>query len=938
MPTLETINRLKSQLLEIGDEPSILAERGEIPIDIEPLETGLPEDLNELLGDDMEEDDLSLGKPEDDFDFQEGEESSAESDTGLNETSEIPGFTDMVPEAASLEDALEDFTMDDTNVLEAGFGMEEQEEQDLSTGEEEFALPEIDEGIEETAPDFSESMDDFAVSDVAEAATENIPSPDIERALEPEEIDLSMDDGKEETDFDQSDTIDEFSIPEADESSETGDLDLGEFQLADDESLEEDFEVDEFNLGDLGQDFGVLDEAEELNFTAPEDSASTAGGTSSQGEGNEEPGEEESFQISEDDFQKLKTTLNNLPRNLKIAIEEEIGDKNLSGSKLRRLTGALIAGKSPKEIALITSNITGRKIKIPSRFEKRSGINFQEEKDSFSYIFRHTILPLIRMLLLGLVALSALTFLGYKFVYKPVRAYILYNKGYSQLEEQHYTLADEYFDRAAGYRVIKKQFFRYALGFRDKKQWNLAEKKYDQLLEKYPLDKKGTLAYAGMEFNDLYHYEKASSLLEKFLKDHVTDYDALLLYGDVNLEWGGKDPSRYEAARRAYARIMKNYGVENKILFRMMKYFIRTDNAKQVEILKQRFQADKDLKVDPAVYAELAEYQIDRNDLDDVKDILFRAKNVTNTLPEIHYQLARYFRKTGDTGEEDKALSQALHYLKEKEPLSQLRLEEKIDVFRRLGERSYAKQEYIHAQEYYNEGIALLEKSRELNLIHPQNPVYGKMYADQGDVYYFINGDLNRALKMYDTAEKESYYSPSVYYNKGYIYYTKKNFKKSLLNFYNAAGNFSTNTNLLFTTANTMYQSNDLFLAEGYYNHLLDIMNTRLNAEIPLQLNYRKDQQKLLNDLVKATNNLGVTLYGLYERTGNSEKFTRALVLFTESEDYYDMLTRNQETMKRTNSINLAFLNQKKLLYPVKGYSLQIYKNIQKDMSYLSFD
>ncbi len=976
MPTLEDINRIKSQLLEIGHEPSILAERGEEPVDIEPPETGLPDDLNELLSDGLA------------FD----ESASDELD--------VPDFSDMVPEAAKIEEEMDEFSMDDTNVLEAGLGMEESEnfshnKNNTDTGE--TGGPVIDEGAPEQeeegagSPDeFDLSMDDeaFSLPDREDEGEDLFGEEDFENPADtavedetpgaeedfPDEFDLSMDDeafslperedegedlfGEEdfenpadtavedETPGTEEDFPDEFDLSmdddlsesDADFSNDKSDLDLEEFEVADDEAADEDFEIDEFNLGDLGQDFGVLDESEDLVFTSPETPSVSTSEVS--GESAEENGGDEQFQISDEDFRKLTKTLNTLPLNLKLVIEEYIGEKNLPADKLKRITDALIEGKSPKEIASVTGKVTGQRIKIPSGYEKRSGINFEEEKESFSYLFKHTILPLLEMIFIGIVAIAALTFVGYKFVYKPVYALILYDKGYNRLEDHRYAEANEYFDRAVEQKIFKKQFYRYAEGFIRAKQWDLAAKKYDALLSFYPLDKKGTLDYARMEFKDLFNYEKASSLLKKFLsvEKNVTDYDALLLYGDVNLEWGSENPSRYEVARRAYARIMENYGVQNKILFRMMKYFIRTDDPEQVRILKLRFQADKKLKIDPAVYAELAEYQINRNDLGDVKEILMRAKSVDPTLPEIHYQLARYFRKTGDTVEEDKALSQALHYLKLKEPLSSKRREELIDVYRRTGERAYAKKEYIHAQEYYTKGIALLEESRKLNVIHPGNPDYGRMYADLGDIYYFQSGDLDRALTMYETAEKEEYHATRLYYKIGYIYYTKNNYKKALLNFYNAAGNFSTNTNLLFATAVTLYDSNDLFMAQGYYNHLLDILENRLQAEIPLQLNFRSDQRKLLKDLIAATNNLGVTLYGLYERTGKPDNFTQALVSFTESDDYYDRLTRNEETMVRSKSINLAFLNQKKLLYPVKGYTLQIYRGISKDMDYMNFD
>ncbi len=980
MPTLEDINEIKSHLFEIGHEPSILAERGESPVDIEPPETGLPEDLNDLFG---EEPELEEPEPEEEIITEMSEESADV--LAAASTPEVPDFSDMVPEAAQFE---EEFSMDDTEALEAGFGMEDFESEEIETGPEEpesfdsFDLDTEDDGVgpaseeEFTLPDLGEEQktedSGFSDSETIEFEDENLETPGL-----PEEDDFSLPEMSEEPesiglpegdeDFSLPEIVDdtveqdeslEFDLsmegeagesesldtdidlsPEGSDSSEADDLDLEEFKIVEEDSEDEDFEVDEFNLGDLGQDFGVLEDTEDLTFSAPE---STSFELTEPGEPDAENGELEGepFQISDEDFNKLTATLNILPRNLKLIIEEYIGEKNLSGEKLKRLTDALIAGKSPKEIASVTSRITGQKIKIPSRYEKRSGINFEEEKQSFAYMFRHSILPLLKLVMIGIVLVSALTYVGYKFIYKPVYALVLYNKGYKQLENQYYTKANEYFDRAVQQKIFRKQFYRYAEGFSDDKQWNFSEKKYDQLLRYYPLDKKGTLDYARMEFESLYNYEKASDLLKNFLKvkENVTDYDALLLYGDVNLEWGGENPSSYEEARRAYARIMKNYGVTDKVLFRMMKYFIRTDDPKEVDALKERFQADDELVVEPDVYAELAEYQINRNDLDDVKDLLFRAREVDQTLPEIHYQLARFFRKIGDPIEEDKALAQAMHYLKEKEPLSLRRREEMIDIYRRTGERYYAKKEYLHAQESYTKGIELLQESRKLSVVRPGKPDYGKMYADLGDIYYFISGDLDRALSMYETAEKEEYHDTLVNYKKGFIYYTKEDYRKALLDFYNAAGDFSTNTNLLFATANTLFEKGDLFLAQGYYNHLMDILENRLNSEIPLQLNMRHDQQKLMQNLVAATNNLGVTMYGLYMRTGDPDKFTQALVSFTESNDYFDTLTRDPETLTRADLINLAFLNQKKLLYPVKDYTLQIYRDIPKDMEYLNFD
>ncbi|RKX93123.1 MAG: hypothetical protein DRP59_03765 [Spirochaetes bacterium] len=917
MPTLEDINKIKSQILEIGHEPSILSERGETPVDVEPPESGIPEDLNELLGDSLESFDL-----EDDTDvtndFFMDDLEALEADLGMGEQEESSGESEEVVPSEPVEDTenlgFPEESLEETDDMALPEG-ESEEEFDLGGLEDDFSFeneisPAEDSSLEEGLPgeeDFSldESLDESAAP---EQETASQPGEEIG------EFDLSMDDGEN--------------------------LDLEEFEVADEDMDldDESFEVDEFDLGDLGQDFGVLEEPEDLSFTPPPESP--FGGTVSQADTGEAVPGEEAFELSDEDFKKLTATLNTLPRNLKLVIEEAIGEKNLSGDKLQKLTDALVAGKSPKEIASITGKVTGRRIKIPSGYEKKSGIHFEEERNTFEYRFKHVILPLVRRIIIAGAVVAALTFAGYKFVYNPIYSLILYNKGYNALEENNFIRANEYFDRASEKSVFKKQFYRYADGYIERKQWTYAEDKYERLIELYPYDKKGTLDYAAMEYRYLFDYRKASDLLEKFIDvpDNATDFDALLLYGDVNLDWGGEDPDRYEVARRAYARLMKNYGATNTLLMRMMKYFIRTDDYEQVEILKNRFQSDKELIVDPYVYAELAEYQINKNDISDVKEILFRAKEVDSSLPEIHYQLSRYFRKINDPVEEDKAIAQTLHYLDEKEPLSMKQKEIKIDTYRRAGERSYAKKEYLQAQEYYEKGISYLNESRKLSVVQFRDSKYGKLYADLGDIYYFQGGDMKRALVMYNTAEKEEYHSDDVYYKKGFIYYRFREYKKALLDFYNAAGTFSTNTNLLLATSDTLYRSNDLFLAEGYYNHLLDILENRLYAETPLQLSFREDHRKLLRDLIVATNNMGVVQYGLYERTGDPEKFTQALVCFTEAGDYFDTLTRDPETMERTQMRNLSFLNQKKLLYPLKGYSLEIYGDIQKDMYYMSFD
>ena len=974
MPTLDDLNDIKAKLLSLGDEPGILAVKGETPVDIGPPETGISEDLNALFDNfsDIDDTDInsepdsppdSLVSESDEIIEEAGDEIFEDFDLDLYDESvfDMDGFDAPEETGLGIDEAKSEIPEDNEEELdfeEENFSLEDLDPGDMDNapdqdfGEEDFSLDkgmDLDEGAEDLGfeelvgitdneelqnPDLSDSeLVDFDLADEDELTFDDMETGELELGDDldlssSEDFDLGDEDGLSFDDTD-SDDIDlsgedlDFDEAEAFNSTDSDDLGLDEFEISD-ESFDEDLEIDEFDLGDLGQDFGVLeadhssDSKEELELDGDSDV--------------EEEFEEEEFELSAEAFERIKTTLKNLPRNLKIIIEELIGEKGLKGPSLKKLIDALAEGKTPREIASITSKIVGEKIKIPANYEKRTGEEFEEEKDSFQYTLIHSILPLLKIFLISAIIIAGISFGMYNFMYRPIHAYIIYNRGYEQLEESNYNRSAELFDQAFEKYKIKKQFYRYAEGYIESNQWEFARTQYDKLLFNYPFDKKGTIDYASMEFEKLSDYEHSSKILNNYLAEdkYNRDYEALLLLGDIYLEWGWENKDKYEDARLAFAKIMSTHGLENKILFRMLRYFIRTDNAEEVEKLKIRFEMDKDQEIDPLAYAELAGYQIDRRDISDVQDLLFRAKNVDASIPEIHYQLARLFNMSNEGEEEDKALIKTLSSLENIQTLNRRKREIKIDTYRRQGERFYVKEEYLQSEEAYNKAIDLLEESRERNIIKGKSNIYGELYSDLGHIYYYISENPENALSFYEKAENEGFYSPEVFYNKGNIRYRGSEFRQALLEFYNSAGPFSVNTNLLYATANTLFQRNDYFAAQGYYNHLLDLLEMKISREFSIRINERQDHRLMVESLMKAYNNMGVTLYGLFERTGDPSKFTAAMLNFTRSNEYFDDLTRDPETLNRTDMINLASLNQRKMLYPIPDYELQIFADISK--------
>ena len=83
---------------------------------------------------------------------------------------------------------------------------------------------------------------------------------------------------------------------------------------------------------------------------------------------------------------------------------------------------------------------------------------------------------------------------------------------------------------------------------------------------------------------------------------------------------------------------------------------------------------------------------------------------------------------------------------------------------------------------------------------------------------------------------------------------------------------------------------------------------------------------------MKTYNNLGVTLYRLGRQRRDQDKESSALVNLTFSSEEFDMLSRDPETAERGITRNLAYLNQRGILYPESGFEPQLYLRIPIDM------
>ncbi|RKX83519.1 MAG: hypothetical protein DRP57_07760, partial [Spirochaetes bacterium] len=557
---------------------------------------------------------------------------------------------------------------------------------------------------------------------------------------------------------------------------------------------------------------------------------------------------------------------------------------------------------------------------------------------TFAYAFRENIFPVLKGVVISSAILLLFAFLTYRFIYSPLHAISLYKEGYRKIQAAEYSTANRYFTTAGKIWKVKGWYYQYAEAFVSEKQFILAEEKYDQLLKDYPGDKKGILDYAKLETNNLGNYKKAEKFLNTLLDKDMYDYDALLAAGDNYMAWGAEDASKYEKARFSYASILDRYGDDRVTLFRMLRYFIKTDKYAQAEKLYIALSEEKTKKADPQVYAELAGYFIDKGKLEHVQDILFKALDEAKEMPLIHYELARYYRKIGEMADEKTALDATLTLLNNKKSLNRDLTRVKIDTYDRLGELYRRQGEVIRAEESFQKAKKLIENSQDKKILGRER-LFGKVYYNLGDIYYYVDNNLDTAKYLYGKAKQNLYESVDLNYKVGYIDYLKKtnNFKDALLKFASVLGEDPENRNALYAMATTLYYRDDYSAAQGYYLQLLDKLENERN-NLPIIDPYNNPEHRaLIEYLVRVYNNLGVTLYKLSMRTGDTRKYTDALVDLTRSSEFYDILARNQTTMIRTKTKNLAFLNQDALLHPKSNFIPQVYWRLQKDLNRTEF-
>lgn len=647
--------------------------------------------------------------------------------------------------------------------------------------------------------------------------------------------------------------------------------------------------------------------------------------------------------LTDAQYKKFLANLSEYPLNVRIAVESLLVANEFTDDAQFEIVEKILNKAPARQVASSLEKMLDIAIPVPRDFERRTAAEYNAYKASLQYQLRNKIIPGIIIGVAALVVLFALIIFTRNFIYHPLKANSLYKQGYALIEADEFPQSDMRFTEATRYQLQKKWFFKYARAYRSKKQYQRAGRMYRNILNYFNHDKEAGIEYARMECDDLANYEKAEEIAKRDVLDyHINDREGLLLLGDIYLEWATeRDSTKFEEARKQYASLVQLFGTTDLYMARMMRYFVRTDNLREVLQLKERFYP-KAKSLSAQDWTELSGYLLDklygplapsdeylRTRIEDVRDMLDRAVSADPSNPIAQYNLSRYFVQMDEHERAQRMLEHTINVFNQTRTLRRRDIYKQIDSYRLLGEQYAKSKEYLKAQEAYTDGIALYEREKESSGFEGTEQI-GLLYADAGDIDYFIRGDYDSALREYLTAIQTHCDTASLRYRVGFIQYSRNDYLGAINSFIRASEENATDNHVLLAMGNALSLRADDIAAQGYYERLvknLDDERAQLGVLFP---QVRSDQAEFVDLYLKASNNLGVTLHRLARRNGSSQMNATAMVNLSISMRAWDALTRNQETMTRLGGSNLAEQNMRYMSHPTPAYEPAIYTEIPR--------
>ena len=489
MPSIEAVEQFKAIVQGLAREPEIRAQQGLPPEEILPPASQL-DDLADLLGGMPGVGDEPVG----DVFVPEPETGAPHADAGLDDLfgSEVseeaagPSLDDLLGPAPETPEPAAEPASSELEAFPDDFA-------DLAAPEPDFgsAFDEPDSAPAPAPPEAAAFDELSAIDDLLGPSPGGLEAPDFGTgfaASEEPEPDLSfgepvaaenLDDAFFENPSAGVDGGEDAPGAGGSDFDFGGDADFPELagfadtKAEDVEAFDATKEADEFQLGDFESQFGITaDDHTDAEVLNPAQAVAM-----------EVEAAQRSLSLSDTEFESVQRALGALPLNLRLAVEELIGEKEVVFDDLDKVVRQLIARVPARTLAATVGRILGRKIIIPPGFEKGSGAELAARQASLWFNLRTVMFPVLRVAVVMTVIAAALVLLAWNFLWRPLKANDLYEQGLVALKHNDGAAADDLFAQAYYEWPARERFFQYAEEYQNTGDYDRARRKYLELLE-----------------------------------------------------------------------------------------------------------------------------------------------------------------------------------------------------------------------------------------------------------------------------------------------------------------------------------------------------------------------------------------------------------------------------------------------------------------------